>query len=344
MPTAFQTLSHWIDVPSITGAEDDYADLVTRHLEQLGFDVERQPLAPGRSNLLARVGDAGEPRVVLCTHLDTVPPWIGPRIERGVIYGRGACDAKGPALAMILAAERLVKAGRRDIGLLLTVGEEVDGAGAVLANTKLAAPWKPAYTIIGEPTDNRFIAGHKGVFKCTLRAHGVAGHSSQPIGPSAVHEMVHALDGLLSEEWGHSDLFGDGTLNVGLIDGGVAENVIADRAEARLMLRIVEEPELIEARLSKYASEHVEFLIEKAYGPLAFEVPASEADAPVVAFATDGPFLPDWGTKLLYGPGSILDAHTDDEKLDEDSFERAVADYERTALDLLLRLDAEAGA
>ncbi|MFT5287117.1 MAG: acetylornithine deacetylase [Planctomycetota bacterium] len=341
MPTAFKTLADWIDVPSVTGTEDDYANLIALYLSRLGFDVERQELEPGRSNLLARVGESGEPRVVLCTHLDTVPPWIGPRIERNVIFGRGACDAKGPALAMIMAAERLVKAGRRDIGLLLTVGEEVDGAGACLANSELRSPWRPAFTIIGEPTENHFVAGHKGVLKCTARAHGVAGHSSQPIGPSAVHELVSVLSKLLAEEWGHDELFGHGTLNVGMIDGGVAENVVADRAEARLMLRIVEDPKFVEERIRRYESEHIEFLIEKAYGPLAFEVPSVETDARVVAFATDGPFLPDWGTKLLYGPGSILDAHTDHEKLTLDEFERAVAEYERTALELLLRLDAE---
>ena len=341
MPTAFKTLADWIDVPSITGTEDDYANLIAQFLARLGFDIERQQLEPGRSNLLARVGDSGQPRVVFCTHLDTVPPWIAPRIEGGIIYGRGACDAKGPALAMILAAERLVKAGRRDIGLLLTVGEEIDGAGACLANSELKSPWRPAFTIIGEPTDNHFVAGHKGVLKCTARAHGVAGHSSQPVGPSAVHELVGMLTELLREDWGHSELFGEGTLNIGMIEGGVAENVVADRAEARLMLRIVEEPDLVEARLRKFQSEHIEILIEKAYGPLAFEVPDSETDARVVAFATDGPFLPNWGTKLLYGPGSIMDAHTDHERLRAVEFEQAVADYERTALELLLRLDAE---
>jgi acetylornithine deacetylase len=244
---------------------------------------------------------------------------------------------------MILAAERLVKAGRRDVGLLLTVGEEVDGAGARLANARLAPPWRPAYTIIGEPTENRFVAGHKGVFKCTLRAHGVAGHSSQAVGPSAVHELVRALSGLLGEEWGASELFGEGTLNVGLLGGGVAENVVAASAEAKLMLRIVEEPAKVEERLRRHANENVELVLDKAYGPLAFHVPEGETDAPVVAFATDGPFLGDWGERLLYGPGSILDAHTDHEKLTADSFERAVADYVRTALGLLERLDAESG-
>ena len=203
MPNNLETIADWIDVASVTGDEGDYADLLARHLTGLGFDVELQELEPGRSNVLARAADGGEPRVVFCTHLDTVPPWIAPRVERGVVHGRGACDAKGPALAQILAAERLLLSGRRDVGLLFTVGEEVDGAGACLANERLAAPWRPAYTIIGEPTDNQFVAGHKGVFKCSLRGHGVAGHSSQPIGPSAVHELVAVLGAVLAEDWGH---------------------------------------------------------------------------------------------------------------------------------------------
>ncbi len=342
MPEPFRTLADWIDIPSVTGAEGDYADALTCHLEGMGLSVERQELAPGRTNLLARAD--GVPRVVLCTHLDTVPPWFGPTIERDRILGRGACDAKGPALAMILALERLVKAGARDVGLLFTVGEEVDGAGARLANERLAEPWRPACTIIGEPTDNRFVAGHKGVFKCSLVAHGVAGHSSQAIGPSAVHELVGVLSSVLGESWGDHELFGPGTINVGMVGGGVAENVVADRAEARLMLRIVEEPSVVEERLSRHVNDHVELVCDKAYGPLAFEVPDGEMDAPVVAFATDGPFLPDWGRKMLYGPGSILDAHTDHEKLTAAAFEEAIATYERTVRGLLDELDAGTSA
>jgi len=325
-----------VDIPSVTGGEGDYGDALARLLAGEGLDVERQELAPGpspRSNVLARAGD---PQVVFCTHLDTVPPWFGPERKGGVVTGRGSCDAKGPALAMIEAWRRLRDAGERRIGFLFTVGEETDGAGAQLANARLAEPWHPRYTIVGEPTENRFVKGGKGVYKCKLRARGVAGHSSQPVGPSAVHELVQAISRMLSDRWGSHALLGPGTINFGEITGGVAANVVAAAAQASVLVRAVEPPEVVEARLRRHLGEHVELLAEKGYGPVEFELPAGE-DGPVVAFGTDAPFLGRWGRPLLYGPGSITDAHTDHEKLTAASFERAVADYERVARELLAR-------
>lgn len=335
---AIDTLLDWIDIDSVTGGEGDYGDALVRRLTELGFSAERQTVEEGRFNVLARAGD---PLVVFCTHLDTVPPWFGPRREGQIVHGRGACDAKGPALAMIEAAQRITAAGEERIGFLFTIGEETDGAGAQFANEALAAPWAPRFTIVGEPTDNTFIQGGKGVYKCKLHAKGVAGHSSQPIGPSAIHELVGAIQRMLSDEWGSSDLFGAGTINFGEIEGGLAANVVAPSASANVLVRAVESPEVVEARIVSHLGEHVEIEPGKGYGPVRFVVPDGSA-GPVVAFGTDAPFLGRWGEPLLYGPGSIRDAHTAHEHLTEDSFERAVADYERTALDLLARIDADA--
>jgi acetylornithine deacetylase/succinyl-diaminopimelate desuccinylase-like protein len=335
MPDALATLCDWIAIDSVTGHEGDYGDALARHLVQLGFEVERQTVEPGRFNVLAR---AGEPELVFCTHLDTVPPFFGPSQQGAVVHGRGACDAKGPALAMIEAARRLVAAGERRVGFLFTVGEETDGGGAQHANKATSERWKPRWTIIGEPTDNRFVRGGKGVFKGTLKAHGVASHSSRPLGPSAVHELVHVLHALLEDGWGTHPIFGQGTLNCGLIQGGLASNVVAPSASASLMVRVVEDPRTVEARIRRHLAREVEFVAEKSYGPVEFHVPgAHAADAPVVAFGTDAPWLTRFGTRLLYGPGSIDDAHTDHEKLTRASFERAVGEYEKTARELLAR-------
>jgi len=331
--SAIDTLLDWIAIDSVTGGEGDYADALIRFVEAAGFAAERQELAPGRFNVLAR---AGEPRVVFCTHLDTVPPWFGPTREGGLIRGRGSCDAKGPAMAMIQAACNLLASGEDRIGFLFTVGEETDGAGAQLANARQTDPWRPRYTIVGEPTDNRFIQGGKGIYKCKLHAKGVAGHSSQPIGPSAIHELVGAIQRMLSKEWGDHEVFGKGTINFGEIEGGLAANVVAPRATAEVLIRAVEEPAVIEARLRAELGEHVELEHEKSYPPIRFHVPEGR-EGPVVAFGTDAPWLTGWGKPLLYGPGSILDAHTADEKLELSSFERAIADYERTARELLSR-------
>lgn len=335
MTDALDRLCDWIAIDSVTGHEGDYGDALARHLAALGFEVERQELEPGRFNVLAR---AGEPELVFCTHLDTVPPYFGPSRKGATILGRGACDAKGPALAMIEAARRLVESGERRLGFLFTVGEETDGGGAQHANRQTSARWKPRWTLIGEPTDNRFVRGGKGVFKGTLKAHGTASHSSRPLGPSAVHELVHVVHELLRDGWGTHPVFGQGTLNVGLIQGGLAANVVAPAASAAVMVRVVEEPRAVEARIRAHLSRSVEFEAEKSYGPVEFFVPgAHAADAPVVAFGTDAPWLTRFGTRLLYGPGSIDDAHTDHEQLAAASFERAVGDYERTARELLAR-------
>ncbi|MAB77926.1 MAG: peptidase dimerization protein [Planctomycetes bacterium] len=334
MGDSLSTLADWIDIDSVTGGEGEYADALIHHLESLGFDCERQALAEGRFNVLAR---AGEPLVCFCTHLDTVPPWFGPRRERGIIHGRGACDAKGPALAMIEAAKRLLASGEKRIGFLFTVGEETDGAGAQLAERERTAPWEPRFTIVGEPTDNRFIRGGKGVYKAELCARGVAGHSSQPIGPSAIHELVGAIGRILEDDWGRHELYGDGSINFGNIEGGLAANVVAPEARASLLVRAVEGPEVIERRLRKNLGENVELIRGKSYGPVEFVCPHGE-EGPIVAFGTDAPWLKSWGKPLLYGPGSIKDAHTDHEMLRLDSFEQAAADYEDTVRTLLERL------
>lgn len=332
MGDALQTLLDWIDVDSTSGREGDYGDAVGRHLESLGFDVEHQRVAPGRSNLLARTG---RPEVVLCTHLDTVPPFIGPSADRTHVHGRGSCDAKGPALAMIEAARGLLDEGERRVGLLFTVGEEVDGIGASTANERLAEPWAPRFTIVGEPTGNRFVRGHKGIFKCCLRSRGVAGHSSQPIGPSAVHDLVGTLARALAAPWGEHELFGRGTLNVGVLAGGAAANVVADRASAELVLRAVEQPDVVRERLRGCLGAETELTDEKSYGPVSFHVPDGAPDAGVVAFGTDAPFLPSWGTPLLFGPGHIEDAHTDHERLERRAFDDAVGVYAETSRALL---------
>ncbi len=338
MGAMLDSLRDWIDIESITGGEGDYGDAVARRLQAEGLGVERQELAPGRFNVLAR---GSEPLVVFCTHLDTVPPWFGPSRKGSVVYGRGACDAKGPALAMIEAARRLLATGEDRIGFLLTVGEEVDSAGAKLANDRLTALWKPRYTIVGEPTANEFIRGGKGIYRCTLHAKGETGHSSMPGGPSAIHELVQAIQRMLSDEWGNDEVFGSGTINFGEIEGGVAANVFAPTATASVLVRAVEEPAAVEARVLRHLGEHVELEAYKSYGPIGFHVPEGR-EGPVVAFGTDAPFLSQWGTPLLYGPGRIEDAHTANEKLTEESFAQAIADYEAAARELLAEIDAAA--
>lgn len=332
-----RALVDWIEIPSVTGGEADYADALSRALAAEGFDAELQEVEPGRANLLAR---AGSPRVVFCTHLDTVPPFFGSRTADGFVFGRGSCDAKGQAVAMLEAGRRLLKAGVTDFGFLFTVGEEVDSIGAAFADRHLADPWRPEHVVIGEPTDNTYVAGHKGIYKAKLCAHGVRGHSSQDVGPSAVHELVASLQALIASEWGDHALFGKGTLNVGQVKGGVAANVVAGEAEAEVLIRTVEEPAAVERRLRSLLGPHVELEAQyKAYAPVPFHVPGG-APSKVVAFGTDAPHMPSWGTPVLFGPGSILDAHTADEKVAVDDLAAAALEYERLVTRLLANAPA----
>lgn len=329
-----RTLLSWVDIPSVTGAEGDYGDALARTLAGLGLQVERQELAPGRFNVLAR---AGEPEVVFCTHLDTVPPWIPPREDFEHVHGRGACDAKGQAVAMIAAARALLDAGEDRVGLLFTVGEETDSAGAALANERLADPWRPRRVIFGEPTGLRWVRAHKGAFKAKLVATGEAGHSSQEALPSAIHALVRTSNRLLLERWGEHAVLGQGTLNLGRIQGGVAANVVASSAEAELLVRVVEPAEAVRARIVRCLEPGVRLECpSKAHGPTEFAVPDGE-EGIAVAFGTDAPHLSRWGRPMLFGPGSILDAHTDHEKVRKSDLEEAAAIHARAARGALAR-------
>ncbi|WP_419191629.1 M20/M25/M40 family metallo-hydrolase [Engelhardtia mirabilis] len=321
-------LLDWIEVASVSGTEAPFTDLARRALERRGLDVEPIDVGAGRASLFARVGS---PRVVLCTHLDTVPPWFGARADRTHVHGRGACDAKGVALAMAEASRRLVDGGLGDFGLLWTVGEEVDSDGALAAQRALVSgalelDQAPSFIVVGEPTGNRFVRGHKGMLRAALRAKGVPSHSSDPRGPSAVHALVGCCARLIGQDWGQHPVFGAGSLNVGVIAGGVADNVVAGEAHADLLVRAVEGPKEVEARLRGGLSGEVELDVHVRYGPVEFLVPEGEP-AEVVAFGTDAPYLPAWGQPLLMGPGDIADAHTEHERIAIGELERGIARY-----------------
>ena len=179
------------------------------------------------------------PDVVLSTHMDTVPPFFGCTEDDEFLYGRGACDAKGILAAQVAAAERLREAGVK-VGLLFVVGEERDSAGAKVAN---ANPRGSRFLINGEPTGNHLALATKGALRVELRAHGRMAHSAYPeLGESAIAKLVEALHDVLAMPLPIEPEFGEAgatTVNIGLISGGYAPNVIADKAEAHLLVRTV---------------------------------------------------------------------------------------------------------
>lgn len=329
----FSYIRKLVDIPSVSGAEGDVGRFLADDLTARGFSVTSQEVAPDRSNVYA-VNPGATPRVVFCTHIDTVPPFYESSEDDEYIYGRGSCDAKGIAATMVLAAIGLRNSGIPETGLLFVVGEEVDSAGAIVAN-ELSS--EARYVVVGEPTENRMASGHKGGFKFRLKATGKAAHSAYPeLGESAIDALLDALAEIRGEAWGASELLGDATINVGTIHGGLAANVLAPRAEADVFIRVVGRVAEVQSKIDRIVGHHPKLsyeVISKSDAVVCETVPGFEV-APV-SFGTDIPELHAFGKPLLVGPGSIHDAHTDREKIGKREAADAVEYYQRLVRQLL---------
>jgi acetylornithine deacetylase len=328
----------FIDIPSVTGDELAMAEASAACLREIGFDVRMHLVAPGRSNVLAMLDP---PRVLLCTHLDTVPPHFPARDAGEYIYGRGACDTKGILAAMLAAAERLVASKVRDVGLLLVVGEETDSVGAKRANTEIDLP-SVRYTVVGEPTESAFAVAQKGGFKWTVRVTGRAAHSGYPeLGQSAILELVRILNLVGAADWGHDPELGPGTANIGVVNGGLRANIVPARAEAEIFVRVVDTADAVRERVRRILASAVlpvEWSEETSNDPQRLTTMPGERTT-VVAFNTDVPHLGRFGARLLVGPGSILDAHGAEERIGKAELMAAVDLYVRTAQYLRTRPD-----
>ena len=327
-----------VDIESITYNEGAVGAFLADFLAGRGFAVEKMPVeqhqesrsTSERSNVYACV--AGQtPDVVLSTHMDTVPPFIASSEDHEFIYGRGSCDAKGIIAAQIAAVEKLRDQGNR-AGLLFLVGEERDSAGAKTANQH---PRGSRFLINGEPTDNRVALASKGALRAVIRATGKMAHSAYPeLGESATHKLIEALHRILAIQLPILDDVGPSTLNIGTIGGGHAPNVIADHAEAQVMVRLVGPSEdtrrAIEQAIEGLAT--VDFTLE-----IPFQRLRAVGGLPtmVAAFTTDIPWLTNWGEPVLLGPGSIHVAHTPDEKLAKRELLEAVDLYVEVAHQLV---------
>jgi acetylornithine deacetylase len=294
-----------------------------------GWRTTRIPVSDGRDALFATAHDA--PLATLSTHLDTVPPFIAPSLDGDRLRGRGACDAKGIAAAMIVAARRL-RARDVPVAMLFVVGEETMHDGARAASDAVRrglVPGTSRVLVNGEPTESTLAVGTKGALRAVVRTIGRAAHSAYPtMGRSAIHDLVTMLAELDALELPRDALLGDTTINIGSIAGGVADNVFAPSAEARLMVRLVSEAERLEAILARWAHGRAEIEIGTTVPPVRLAALGGYATS-VAAYATDIPELGEWGTPYLFGPGSIHVAHTDDEWISVREMRDAVGAYER---------------
>lgn len=314
-----------MNIPSVSGEEQAVGYFLRDHLRSLGWCVELQPVSANQNNVIATLNDT--PQVWLSTHMDTVPPFIPPTEDDEKIYGRGACDAKGIIAAQIIAAEQLRKDGIADIGLLYTVEEERASTGAKAANLHpLAAKCK--YMINGEPTDNDLAIGSKGSFRLMIKTNGKAAHSAYPEeGASAIETLLDILDDIRHTHFPHDEFFGETTVNIGTIDGGLALNIIPPKAEAGLLIRLTTKREPIEQALENVIRGRGEIEVLSCSEPVRLH-PVDGLTQKVVRFTTDIPHMPNWGKPLLLGPGSILVAHTRNEFVFKNDLSAAVGLYE----------------
>jgi acetylornithine deacetylase len=267
--------------------------------------------------------------------MDTVPPFIEASETEEKIYGRGACDAKGIIASQIFAAEELRKEGIEDIGLLFTVDEEQGSSGARAANKHLLAA-KCEFMINGEPTDNDLAIGSKGSLRFFIKTTGKAAHSAYPeMSESAIEKLLDILNDIRSAEFPGDEFFGETTNNIGLINGGLKTNVIAPNAEAGLHIRLTTDDKPILEVLEKTIDGRGRIEIMSVALPVKM-LAVEGFRQKVVRFTTDIPHLSNWGTPLLLGAGSILDAHTSHEFVLKKDLEEAVGLYVTLAKKLLV--------
>jgi acetylornithine deacetylase len=330
----FELTRALVDIESTTNHEKNVGDYLFAHLSELAARysgrVERIPAEPERDNIYVYWG---EPVVTLSTHMDTVPPFFRSREDGDYIWGRGSCDAKGIIAAMIAAAEKLLAAGTRNLGLLFVVGEERNSAGAMAA---AATPRGSRFLINGEPTENRLALGSKGALRYEITARGKLAHSAYPeLGHSAIHSLLEVLQDIRQIPLPEDKLLGNPTLNVGTIKGGRAPNVVADLAEAEIMFRTVGDPKAIREAVVAVTRGRAEAR-EVFYTPALQLTTFDGLPTTVVAFTTDIPsFEGTWGQPFLIGPGSIHVAHTAEERIPKKELSEAVEIYARMTAQLL---------
>ncbi len=312
-----------VDIESITGNEGPVGDFLHGELLRRGFQAEKISVEGARCNVFAVVPGHPRPAIVFSTHMDTVPPFILSSEDATRIYGRGSCDAKGIIAVQVEAAERLRSEGL-SVGLLFVVGEERDSLGAKVANQK---PVGCKFLVNGEPTENKVAVASKGALRAEVIAQGRMAHSAYPaLGESAIDKLLDALTRLRAMKLPEAEGIGPCTLNIGVIEGGRAPNVIPDKARAQLLYRLVGSSEELKREIIAAVGDlaKVEFVLEIPFMRLrTFEA----LPTMVAAFTTDIPALSNWGEPLLVGPGSIHVAHTNGEYVEKKQLTDAVDLY-----------------
>ncbi|CAI6289829.1 unnamed protein product [Periconia digitata] len=345
-----------VEISSISGQETEAGDYLIDYFTEKGFSTERQflPNSTTRFNVLAwPPRTTNSSRIILTTHYDVVPPFFGysrsgpdPPTAETVISGRGTSDAKGSIAAQSMALFDLLEAGTvtgDDVMLVFVVGEEVSGDGMIhYSNTVAAQNSRPDVAIFGEPTNSTLACGHKGGLACTVFAQGLAGHSGYPSsGKSANEILMRALVKAIDADLGNDERYGNTTVNVGVMAGGLAPNIIPANANASLAVRVAVGPEAsghlivkerLEAVMAEVDPDAFTFECPFGFGAVEIDCDVDGFETDVMAYGTDIPRLIGNHTKYLYGPGDILKAHTADESITLGELESAVEGYKKLIL------------
>ncbi|RLN51304.1 hypothetical protein BBJ29_003048 [Phytophthora kernoviae] len=302
-------------IVSTSGEEATVGKAIQEWLTTRGWNVHMQKVPPqpdatvkaDRYNVYATQSDSKTPKLMFNSHMDTVPPYLPPRIDETTLYGRGACDAKSLIAGQMIAAQKLVEAGLGDdVQLLFVVSEETDHSGMKKANELNV---NPEHLIVGEPTALKMSRIQKGVLKIQLTQNGVAAHSGYPhLGDSAIDPMIDVLYDLKKEAWPSSEECGSTDLNIGLLNGGQAANALAEESSAMLMFRLTTEPDVIYKRVEEIVAGRVGMKLYSANAPVRLTV-VEGYDTGVACFNTDVPYFNFDGKAYLVGAGSITDAH-----------------------------------
>jgi acetylornithine deacetylase len=317
-----------VDIESISGNEAAVGNYLYGELCRVGYQTRRMPVEGDRFNVYATSPEEPNPEIVFSTHMDTVPPFIPSSEDAARIYGRGSCDAKGIIATQIGASERLRQQGIY-VGLLFVVGEERDSLGARVANEYAATQpnHKCKFLVNGEPTENHIALASKGTLRVEVTATGRMAHSAYPeLGESAIDKLIPVLTRLRAMPLPSDPEIGPCTLNIGLIEGGRAPNVIPDYAHADLLYRLVGPSTDLRRQIVETAGDQVkvEFPLELPF--LRFRT-VDGLPTMIAAYTTDIPTLTNWGEPLLLGPGSIHVAHTDGEFIEKQQLAEAIELY-----------------
>ena len=310
-----------LSIDSTSGSERELGQWLAEHLE--APFVETFEVGDGTLNVLLRWSET--PRVVYCSHMDTVPPYIPPTFLEDRVLGRGSCDAKGQFYAMYRACQRLAAAGEKDFALLIVSGAETGSWGAkAFSKTDFTAP----LLVVGEPTDNCMVSASKGTKRFDLTFTGRAFHSGYPEhGLSAVELFVDFMNALRAAGFPDDPVLGPTTWNVGRLVSDNPQNILSPELTCRLYFR------------TTFASDAAVVSWMRAQASDRLRVEEIGGDAPAryftlpgfptkpVAFGSDAPHLTGFAQKIICGPGTITVAHRDDEFLSLSDFQQAINNY-----------------